>query len=68
MPNEEYENFMTLLKEGKIEQIRSALETQKAKSKYSPDTIEDVTGKPPRFKRKGKLVELGNDGIWRLKE
>ena len=68
MPNEEFEKFMTLLKEGKIEQIRAALETGKAKSKYSPDTIEDVTGKPPLFTKNGKLVELGDDGIWRLKE
>jgi hypothetical protein len=67
MPNQ-HENFMTLLQEGKIEEARALIETEKANSKYSPDTVDAVNGKPPRFTKKGKPVELGDDGKWRLKQ
>ncbi|MGB8844768.1 MAG: hypothetical protein WCC73_03760, partial [Terracidiphilus sp.] len=67
MPNRS-ENFMTLLKEGKIEEARALIETEKANSKYSPDTIVAVEGGSPQFTRKGKPVELGDNGKWRLKQ
>jgi hypothetical protein len=60
-------DFLALLKEGKIEEARTILETEKSKSKYAPDTINTVKGKPPRFTKKGKPVELGDDGKWCLK-
>jgi hypothetical protein len=62
MPNQ-YENFMTLLKEGKIKEVRALIETEKVNSKYSPDTV-DERG----LTKKGKPVELGDDGKWRLKQ
>jgi hypothetical protein len=67
MPNE-FGDFMTLVKEGKIEEAHALIETQRAKLKYSPDTIRAVKGKPPRFTKKGKSVELCDDGKWRLKQ
>jgi hypothetical protein len=63
----EFGDFMDLIKEGKIEEARALVEAQGAKVKYSPDTISVVKGKPPRFTKKGKSVELGEDGNWRLK-
>jgi hypothetical protein len=63
----EFEDFMELIKEGKIEEARALVEAQKVKAKYSPDTITAANGKPPRFTKKGKPVELGEDGNWRLK-
>jgi hypothetical protein len=38
------------------------LEVEKSNSKYAPDTIDAVQGKPARFTKKGKPVELGDDG------
>jgi hypothetical protein len=63
----EFEDFMHLIKEGKIEEARALVEAQKAKVEYSPDTITAAKGKPARFTKKGKPVELGEDGNWRLK-
>jgi len=63
----EYGDFMDLIKEGKLEEARALIERQKVKMKYAPDTISVVNGKPPRLTKKGKLVELGEDGNWRLK-
>jgi hypothetical protein len=64
----EFGDLMTLINEGKIEEARAVVEVQKGKVKYAPDTIRAVTGKPPRFTKKGKSVELGADGNWRLKQ
>ena len=63
----EFGDFMDLIKEGKIKEARALVEAQRAKVKYAPDTISVVKGKPARFKKKGKPVELGEDGNWRLK-
>jgi len=63
----EFGDFMDLIKEGKIEEARALVEAQRAKVKYAPDTISVVKGKPARFTKKGKPVELGEDGSWRLK-
>ena len=67
MPKE-FGDFMTLVEEGKIEEARALIEAQRAKLKHSPDTIRVVKGKPPRFTKKGKPVELGDDGKWRPKQ
>jgi len=64
----EFGDFMTLVQEGKIEEARALIETQRAKLKYSPDTIRAAKGKPPRFTKKGKRVELGDNGKWRLQQ
>jgi hypothetical protein len=63
------EEFMTLFKEGKIKEARVMLETEteKLNSGYAPDTTNNVENKPPRFTKKGKPVERGDDGKWRLK-
>jgi hypothetical protein len=60
------EEFIALIKAGKIAEARATVEALKKKVKYSPDTF--VQGKPPRFWKRGKPVELGEDGNWRLKK
>lgn len=67
MPNQ-IEDFMALVKEGKIKEAQTLIETEKAKAKFSPDTIISEDGKPPRFTKRGKPVEQGKDGIWRPKQ
>jgi hypothetical protein len=62
----EFGDLMDLINEGKIEEARALVEGQRAKGKYAPDTISVVKGKPARFTKKGKYVELGEDGNWRL--
>ena len=62
----EFGDFMDLIKEGKIEEARALVEAQRVKVKYAPDTISVVKGKP-QFTKKGKPVELGEDGNWRPK-
>jgi len=61
------DEFMDLLKSGKIDEARAIIEGQKADSKFSPDTIVGLSGKSARFTKKGKAVEIGEDGKWRLK-
>jgi hypothetical protein len=61
------DEFMELLKSGRIDEARAIIEREKADSKFSPDTVIANTGKPPRFTKKGKAVEIGEDGKWRLK-
>ena len=63
----EFEAFMDLVKQGKIEEARALIEAQRVKVKYAPDTITVVTGKPAQFTKRGKPVELGEDGNWPLK-
>lgn len=63
----EADDFMALVKAGKIKEAQAMLEVEKVKAKYEPDTITSVQGKPPRFTKRGKPVELGDDGIWRPK-
>lgn len=63
----ELEKLMDLIKQGKIEEAGALIEMQREKAKYAPDTIRLVEGKYARFTKKGKAVELGEDGIWRLK-
>jgi hypothetical protein len=43
------------------------VEAYKVKVIYSPDRFRVVKGKP-HFTKKGKPVECGEDGVWRLKE
>jgi hypothetical protein len=62
----DFGDFMDLIKEGKIEEALALVEAQRVKVKYAPDTISVVKGKP-RFTKKGKPVELGEDGNWRPK-
>jgi len=63
----EFGDFMDLIKAGKIEEARALIEAQKAKVKYSPDTVTVTKGKPARFTKRGKAVELDKSGNWRLK-
>ena len=60
-------DLLDLIKEGKIEEARALIEAEKVKAKYAPDTLIDVKGKPPRFTKRGKPVELGEDRNWRIK-
>jgi len=62
------EIFMALVKAGKIDEAQAMLKAEKIKAKYSPDTIEQKTGEPARFTKKGKTVELGTDGNWHFSE
>lgn len=66
MPNR-MEDFMDLVKQGRIKEAQAVIEAEKVRCKYEPDTIISVDGKPPRFTKKGKPVELDEDGHWRLK-
>ena len=66
LPNQS-EDFMALLKEGKIEEVRILLEAAKLNARYAPDTVNVVKGKAACFTKKGKPVVLGDDGKWRLK-
>jgi len=59
--------FMALLKDGKVAEARAMLEAEKVKARYAPDTVTATKGKPPRFTKKGKAVELGEDGVWKPK-
>lgn len=61
------EEFNALVKQGKIKEALAWIETEKRNSEYMPDTITTMKGNTLRFTRKGKPVELGNDGKWRLK-
>jgi len=61
------EDFMVLVNAGKIKEAQAMIEAEKVKARYSPDTIVSEDGKPPFFTKKGKHVEQGEDGIWRLK-
>jgi hypothetical protein len=63
----EFADLMTLVNAGKIKEALAIVEAQKAKVKYAPDTIRVVKGEA-RFTKRGKLVEQGKDGIWRLKQ
>lgn len=60
-------DFMALVEAGKIKEAKAMLEAEKVKAEYEPDTITSVVGKPPLFTKRGKPVELGDDGIWRPK-
>ena len=62
-----FEEFMALVKAGKTKEVLAFLEEEKVKAKYSPDTAISEDGKPPRFTKRGKQVECGEDGIWRPK-
>jgi len=66
MPNQ-VDEAMALYKAGKIKEALAIIEAEKVKAKYSPDTIVCEDGKPPRFTKRGKPVERGDDEIWRLK-
>jgi hypothetical protein len=66
MPNR-LEEFRALVEAGKRKEALAMLEEEKVRAKYSPDTITSVDGKPPKFTKRGKPVEQGKDGIWRLK-
>lgn len=63
----EFKDFMKLIEQGRIEEAQGLIEAQKEKAKYAPDTITAVKGKPPRFTKKGKAVELDENGNWRPK-
>lgn len=62
-----YEEFMALVKAGKHKEVLAFIEEEKMRAKYSPDTAISEDGKPPRFTKRGKQVECGEDGIWRPK-
>ena len=62
------EDFMALLNEGKVDEARAMIETEKLNSEYAPDTIETTGAGKARCTKKGKAVELGGDGKWRLKK
>lgn len=66
MPNQ-VEDFMALVKAGKIKEAQAWIGAEKVKAKYSPDTVVSEDGKPPKFTKRGKAVEQGEDGIWRPK-
>ena len=61
------EEFTALLNTGKIEEAKAMLAAEMIKAKYEPDTFISEDGKPPKFMKRGKLVERGEDGMWRLK-
>lgn len=63
----EFRDLMTLIKEGRIEEARALIEVQREKVNYAPDTVSVAEGKPARFTKKGKPVELAEDRNWRLK-
>jgi hypothetical protein len=61
------DEFIALLKDGKVTEAHAMLDAEKVKAQYAPDTITATKGKPPRFTKKGKAVELGEDGVWKPK-
>lgn len=61
------EDFRAALKAGDTERARVILLEEMAKSEFSPDSVDFVRGKSVRFTKKGKEVECGEDGVWRLK-
>ena len=58
---------MALVKAGKRKEVLAFIEEEKVRAKYEPDTIVSEDGKPPKFTKKRKPVERGEDGIWRPK-
>jgi hypothetical protein len=66
MPNQ-VDDAMALYKAGKYKEALAIIEAERLKAKYSPDTAISEDGKPPRFTKRGKQVECGEDGIWRPK-
>jgi hypothetical protein len=67
MPDQ-VEDFMVLVKAGKIKEAQAWIEAEKVNAKYSPDTVVSEDGKPPRFTKNGKPVELDEDRIWRPRQ
>jgi hypothetical protein len=60
------DEFMDLLKQGKIDEARSALEVEKKKAKFSPTSMTVKSDGSVTFRRKGKRVEQDAEDIWRL--
>jgi hypothetical protein len=61
------DEFMALIKAGKIAEAKEALEIQKAKLKFSPNKIIVKKDGSAVFKKGKKIVELGQSGEWELK-
>lgn len=65
--NDKHDTFMAAVKTGDHEKALAILEEEKIKSEFAPDKVTQISGKPARFTKKGKEVEIGEDGVWRLK-
>tara|TARA_R100000789_G_scaffold72030_1_gene67773 strand:- start:1323 stop:1550 length:228 start_codon:yes stop_codon:yes gene_type:complete len=65
--SEKNDAFMAAIKAGDMQTARAMLEEEKIKAEFAPDTITQTSGKAARFTKKGKEVEVGEDGVWRLK-
>jgi len=61
------DEFLNLVKAGRIAEARAMLEEQKLKLKFASDTIIQSPGKPIRFTRRGKPVEPDRAGGWKVK-
>ncbi len=61
------EKYQSAMNKGDYTAALKILEAEKEMAKNLPDTVEARTGMPPKFKRKGRIVELGADGLWHPK-
>lgn len=59
------DKLQALVKEGRHAEARALLEEEKIRTKYEPNSIESVTGKPTIFRKGRQRVEQGPDGNWR---
>jgi hypothetical protein len=48
-------DFLALLKEGKVEEVRALLATEKSNSRYAPDTISERKGSRPDLLKRENL-------------
>jgi len=60
--------FTELLKAGKVDEARAMLEAEKIKAKFAPDSITQKQGESAIFFKRGKRVEVDENGNWQLKK
>jgi hypothetical protein len=58
------EDFMDLLKAGRIEDARKLLKAEMEYAKTAPDTLTQNRDGTATFKHRGKIVERDADGNW----
>jgi pentatricopeptide repeat protein len=62
------EDFMALIKAGRIGDARKMLKDEMQRAEFAPDTITQKKDGALTFTRQGKEVERNAQGIWHLKK
>ena len=59
---------MALIKAGKIDEARAMLQAEKTKAEFEPDTILQAEDGSVICTKRGKTVEMDENGNWKLVE